>query len=98
MQLPGVRLNVYKGGSGEPVVLIHGYAESALMWEAAMEKLSRNYTVIVPDLRGAGLSEVTADGYTKAALAKDIKNLLDHYKISKARIVGHDIGLMVSLS
>lgn len=96
VQLPGVKLNVYKGGSGEPLVLLHGYAESALMWHQAMERFSDHYTVIVPDLRGSGLSEVTKQGYTKVEMAADIKNLLDHYKISKANIVGHDIGLMVA--
>jgi pimeloyl-ACP methyl ester carboxylesterase len=98
VQVPGVKLNVYKGGHGEPLVLLHGYAESALMWEAVMKKLSNQYTIIVPDLRGAGLSEVTADGYTKSNMARDVKALLDHYKIEKARIVGHDIGLMVAYS
>ena len=96
VQIPGVKLNVYKGGSGKPLVLLHGYGESALMWHDAMEKFAKNYTVIAPDLRGGGLSEVTKDGYTKVQMAKDIKALLDHYNISKAYIVGHDIGLMVA--
>lgn len=96
VQVPGVKLNVYKGGSGKPLVLLHGFAESALMWHDAMEKFAKNYTVIAPDLRGGGLSEVTKDGYTKVQMAQDIKALLDHYNISKAYIVGHDIGLMVA--
>lgn len=96
VQVPGVKLNVYKGGRGDPLVLLHGYAESALMWEGVMKKISDKYTIIVPDLRGAGLSEVTESGYRKAEMARDVKALLDHYKIDKARIVGHDIGLMVA--
>lgn len=94
----GAHLNVYKGGKGEALVLIHGYAESALMWEKAMTQFSDKYTVIAPDLRGAGLSDVTATGYTKSAMAKDVKAILDHYGITKALIVGHDIGLMVAFA
>jgi pimeloyl-ACP methyl ester carboxylesterase len=97
VQVPGVKLNVYKGGTGsEVLVLLHGYAESALMWQPAMVRFQSKYTILVPDLRGAGLSETPKDGYTKAALAQDIKKLLEHYKIEKAYIVGHDIGLMVA--
>lgn len=96
VQLPDFKMNVYKGGSGAPVVLIHGMGESALMWEPAMKALAKDYTVIVPDLRGAGLSKAPEGGYTKVELANDVKTLLDHYGLSKARIVGHDIGLMVA--
>lgn len=94
--LPDFKMNVYKGGSGDPVVLIHGMGESALMWEPAMKSLLQNYTVIVPDLRGAGLSEAPESGYSKAEMATDVKALLDHYQIKSAHIVGHDIGLMVA--
>ena len=96
VQIPGLKMNVYKGGSGEPLILLHGYAESALMWAPAMERFQKQYTVIVPDLRGAGETEVTEAGYSKASMARDIKALMEHYKIKKARIVGHDIGLMVA--
>ncbi|QDK36383.1 alpha/beta fold hydrolase [Bdellovibrio sp. NC01] len=96
IQINGFKMNVYKGGTGTPVVLIHGMGETALWWEPAMKALSANYTVIVPDLRGGGLSEVTESGYTKVEMAADIKALLDHYDIAKADIVGHDIGLMVA--
>lgn len=89
-------MNVYKGGTGRAVVLLHGMAESALMWEPAMKELVSKYTVIVPDLRGAGLSDAPASGYSKVEMAEDIKTLLAHYDIQKADIVGHDIGLMVA--
>lgn len=92
----GARFNVYKGGSGDALVLLHGYAESALMWEEAMKRLRDHYLVIVPDLRGAGLSEATEGGYTKADMAKDVKALLDHYGVTKAHVIGHDVGLMVA--
>lgn len=96
VQINGFKMNVYKGGTGSPVVLLHGMAESALMWEPAMKALSSKYTFIVPDLRGGGLSEAPETGYTKVQMAADVKALLDHYGIKKADIVGHDIGLMVA--
>jgi pimeloyl-ACP methyl ester carboxylesterase len=96
VQLSEFKMNVYKGGSGDPVVLLHGMGESALMWEPAMKSLVSKYTVIVPDLRGGGLSEAPESGYTKAEMAEDVKELLDHYGIKKSHIVGHDIGLMVA--
>lgn len=96
VQINGFKMNVYKGGTGSPVVLLHGMGESALMWQPVMKALSSKYTLIVPDLRGGGLSETPQNGYTKAEMATDVKALLDHYSISKADIVGHDIGLMVA--
>lgn len=96
VQVNGFKMNVYKGGTGSPVVLLHGMGESALMWEPVMSALSSKYTFIVPDLRGAGLSEAPESGYTKAGMADEVKSLMQHYNISKADIVGHDIGLMVA--
>ncbi|HWU42482.1 MAG TPA: alpha/beta hydrolase, partial [Bdellovibrio sp.] len=96
VQINGFKMNVYKGGTGSPVVLLHGMGESALMWEPVMKALSSKYTFVVPDLRGAGLSEAPDSGYTKAEMADDVKALLNHYGIVQADIVGHDIGLMVA--
>jgi pimeloyl-ACP methyl ester carboxylesterase len=96
VQINGFKMNVYKGGQGPAVVLIPGMGETALWWAPAMKVLSKDYTVIVPDIRGGGQSEAPATGYTKVEMAGDIKALLDHYKIAKADIVGHDIGLMVA--
>jgi pimeloyl-ACP methyl ester carboxylesterase len=92
----GITLNVYKGGKGDPLLLIHGYAQSALMWSPVMEKFKDKFTIIVPDLRGAGLSDAPSEGYDKVTMAGDMEKLLEHYHISKARVVGHDIGLMVA--
>jgi pimeloyl-ACP methyl ester carboxylesterase len=91
-----ITLNVYKGGQGDPVLLLHGYAQSALMWAPLMKQLKNKFTVIVPDIRGAGFSDAPESGYDKVTMAEDIVKLLEHYHISKARVVGHDIGLMVS--
>ena len=98
VKIDGMNFNVYRGGTGETLVLLHGYAQSALMWHKAMEHYKDKYSMIVPDLRGAGLSDAPDAGYDKVTMAGDIKKIMDHYNITKARVVGHDIGLMVAYS
>ena len=92
----GTRLHYLVAGKGDPVVLLHGYAETSHMWLPLMPKLAANHTVIAVDLRGAGQSATPADGYTKAALAQDIHALTQKLGFQRIRIVGHDIGLMVA--
>jgi pimeloyl-ACP methyl ester carboxylesterase len=94
--LPGVRLHYLIAGKGDPIVLLHGYAETSRMWLPLIAKLSGKHQVIAPDLRGFGESAAPPDGYTKAAMARDIHALLQSLKIDRIRIVGHDIGLMVA--
>jgi pimeloyl-ACP methyl ester carboxylesterase len=83
-------------GKGDPVVLLHGYAETGHMWLPLIAKLADKHTVIAPDLRGFGESAAPADGYTKAAMARDVHALVASLKYPKVKIVGHDIGLMVA--
>ena len=92
----GTRLHYLIAGQGDPIVLLHGYAETSHMWLPLMPKLATNHTVIAPDLRGAGQSATPADGYTKAAMAQDIHALTQKLGFQRIRIVGHDIGLMVA--
>jgi pimeloyl-ACP methyl ester carboxylesterase len=92
----GVRLHYLTAGEGEPVVLLHGYAETSHMWLPLIERLQDEHTVIAPDLRGAGQSSAPPDGYTKAAMAQDIHALVEKLGYERVRIVGHDIGLMVA--
>jgi pimeloyl-ACP methyl ester carboxylesterase len=92
----GVRLHYLIAGQGDPVVLLHGYAETGHMWRPLMQQLASTHTVIAPDLRGAGQSSTPADGYTKAAMAQDIHALVRKLGYERIRIVGHDIGLMVA--
>jgi pimeloyl-ACP methyl ester carboxylesterase len=92
----GVRLHYLVAGKGDPVVLLHGYAETSHMWRPLMAELMTTHTVIAPDLRGAGQSATPADGYTKAAMAQDIHALARKLGCEHIRIVGHDIGLMVA--
>jgi pimeloyl-ACP methyl ester carboxylesterase len=92
----GVRLHYLVAGQGDPVVLLHGYAETSRMWRPLIAKLADRHTVIAPDLRGFGESSAPADGYTKAAMARDIHALVKSLNYDRIRLVGHDIGLMVA--
>jgi len=92
----GTRLHCLGAGGGEPIVLLHGYAETSYMWRPLIPKLAATHTVIAPDLRGAGQSATPPGGYTKAEMAKDIHALAQKLGFEKIRLVGHDIGLMVA--
>ena len=92
----GVRLHYLIVGDGDPVVLLHGYAQTSHMWRPLMTELARTHTVIAPDLRGIGQSSIPADGYTKAVMAQDIHALVHGLGRPRIRLVGHDIGLMVA--
>jgi pimeloyl-ACP methyl ester carboxylesterase len=92
----GVRLHYLVAGHGDPVVLLHGFAETSHMWLPLITELSDRHTVIAPDLRGFGQSSTPSDGYTKAAMAQDIHALVKGLNYDHIRLVGHDIGLMVA--
>jgi pimeloyl-ACP methyl ester carboxylesterase len=92
----GVRLHYLAAGKGEPVVLLHGYAETSHMWLPLIKELAKTHTVIAPDLRGAGSSSAPETGYTKAAMARDIHALMSKLGFKQIGLVGHDIGLMVA--
>jgi pimeloyl-ACP methyl ester carboxylesterase len=93
----GVRINYKIGGQGPLIVLLHGYAETSHMWLPLMPLLGASHTVIAPDLRGAGNSERTADGYDKKTMAKEIRALVHELGYTApVQVVGHDIGLMVA--
>jgi pimeloyl-ACP methyl ester carboxylesterase len=91
----GTRLYVRVGGAGPGVVLLHGYGETGDMWVPLAKDLARDHTVVVPDLRGMGLSSKPAGGYDKKTQGHDIVGILDALKIETAALVTHDIGNMV---
>lgn len=91
----GTSLYVRVGGKGPAVVLLHGFADTGDMWGALATVLAKDHTVIVPDLRGMGLSEHPDTGYTKKNQAVDIAGVMDALKVQKADLVTHDIGNMV---
>jgi pimeloyl-ACP methyl ester carboxylesterase len=92
----GIKLFYRMSGTGSAVVLLHGYAQTGHMWNPIIHELSKNHTVIVPDLRGVGGSEKPLTGYDKKNMAKDIHELVISVGYESAAIVGHDIGLMVA--
>jgi pimeloyl-ACP methyl ester carboxylesterase len=91
----GTGIYVRSGGSGPAVVLLHGFGDTGDMWSPVAKVLAATHTVIVPDLRGMGLSGHPATGYTKKNQALDIAGVMDALKIQKADLVTHDIGNMV---
>jgi pimeloyl-ACP methyl ester carboxylesterase len=95
-EVNGVKLHYLVAGKGDPVVLLHGFAETSHMWLPLIAKLADKHTVIAPDLRGFGESAAPSDGYTKAAMAQDIRALVKSLNYDRIRLVGHDIGLMVA--
>ncbi|MFT3811314.1 MAG: alpha/beta hydrolase [Micropepsaceae bacterium] len=92
----GITMQYLVEGSGDPVVLLHGFAETSHMWLPLIDELAKTHTVIAPDLRGFGGTDAPADGYTKVAMADDVRALVDSLGYQKVEIVGHDIGLMVA--
>jgi pimeloyl-ACP methyl ester carboxylesterase len=95
VQTNGTSLYVRVGGQGPAVVLLHGFADTGDMWAPLAAELAKNHTVIVPDLRGMGLSVPAATGYTKKNQALDIAGVMDLLKVQQADLVTHDIGNMV---
>jgi pimeloyl-ACP methyl ester carboxylesterase len=91
----GTKLYVRVGGTGPAVLLLHGYGETGDMWVPLADNLARDRTVVVPDLRGTGLSAKPASGYDKKTQANDIAGILDALKIEHSALVTHDIGNMV---
>jgi pimeloyl-ACP methyl ester carboxylesterase len=94
----GATIHVRVGGKGPAVVLLHGYGESGDMWVPMAADLSRDHTVIVPDLRGMGLSSKPAGGFDKKNQAGDVAGVLDALKIQRVSLVTHDIGNMVGFA
>ncbi|MFJ3469602.1 alpha/beta fold hydrolase [Pseudomonas sp. NPDC090201] len=92
----GTTLHVRVGGNGPAVVLLHGFADTGDMWQPLAVELAKNHRVIVPDLRGMGLSAHPDDGYDKQNQAKDIAGVLDSLKVGPTEVVAHDIGNMVA--
>jgi pimeloyl-ACP methyl ester carboxylesterase len=95
IQTNGTTLYVRIGGTGPAVVLLHGFADTGDMWAPLAAVLVKDHTVIVPDLRGMGLSAHPDTGYTKKNQALDIAGVMDALKVEKADLVTHDIGDMV---
>ncbi|QOZ67942.1 alpha/beta fold hydrolase [Bradyrhizobium arachidis] len=92
----GTQIHVRVGGQGPAVILIHGFGDTGDMWAKLGVDLARDHTVVVPDLRGMGLSDKPDKGYDKWSQAADMRAVLQALGIEKAAVVGHDIGTMVA--
>jgi pimeloyl-ACP methyl ester carboxylesterase len=91
----GLFLHVRTGGSGPVVVMLHGFGDSGDMWEPLASVMVKDHTVIVPDLRGFGLSAHPQQGFTKKSEAEEIAQVLKGLGVTKFDLVTHDIGNMV---
>ena len=92
----GVKLDYLKAGNGPTVILLHGYTQTSRMWRPIMPLLAEKFTVIAPDLPGIGESEIPKNGLDMKSAAISIHGLAKSLGIEKARVVVHDIGLMVA--
>src|SRR5947209_4827051 len=91
----GIDLHVAEGGSGRPLVLLHGYPQSGEIWRAVSARLAQHRRVVIPDLRGMGLSAIATDGYELPDLAEDIHQLVTALGFSDVDVIGHDWGAAV---
>lgn len=96
----GVDLFVSVGGSGRPIVLLHGFPQTHLMWRHVAADLAADHTVICPDLRGYGASGKPAedgpDTYSKRTMARDIITLARELGHDRFALAGHDRGALVA--
>jgi pimeloyl-ACP methyl ester carboxylesterase len=95
-EIDGVKLHYLTAGRGPAVLLLHGYAETSRMWRPIIPLLAERFTIIAPDLPGIGDSEIPEHGIDMKTSATRIHSLLHSLGAGKARVVGHDIGLMVA--
>jgi pimeloyl-ACP methyl ester carboxylesterase len=95
-EVTGVKMHYLTAGHGAPLILLHGYAETSLMWKPIMPALGERFTVIAPDLPGIGDSAIPDKGLDMKSAATLIHGLALSLGVQKAEVVGHDIGLMVA--
>jgi pimeloyl-ACP methyl ester carboxylesterase len=98
IKVEGATMHVRVGGKGPAVVLLHGFGDTGDMWAPLAADLARDHTVVVPDLRGMGLSSIPQGGYDKKTQAGDIRQVLSALKIEHSVVIGHDIGTMVAFA
>jgi pimeloyl-ACP methyl ester carboxylesterase len=95
-EIDGVTLHYLTSGHGDPLILLHGYAETSLMWRPIIPLLAERFTVIAPDLPGIGDSSIPENGLDMKTAAIRVHALARSLGVERARVVGHDIGLMVA--
>jgi pimeloyl-ACP methyl ester carboxylesterase len=95
-EVGGIKIHYLTAGHGPAVILLHGYTQTSRMWRPLISKLTDKFTVVAPDLPGIGDSDIPKDGLDMKTAAIRIHALAKSLGISKTRVVGHDIGLMVA--
>jgi len=95
-RINGINIHYIIGGTGELLLLIHGFGQNWYMWNRLLPELSKHFTVIAPDLPGVGESDKPDGGYDKKTLAADLHGLIKQLGYNNINVVGHDIGLMVA--
>jgi pimeloyl-ACP methyl ester carboxylesterase/quinol monooxygenase YgiN len=95
VQVNGVSLHVTESGQGDPVLMLHGYPQSGEIWRFIAPELAKSHRVVIPDLRGMGLSEAAASGYDLGNLAEDMHQLVLSLDLSRIKVVAHDWGAAV---
>ncbi|MEU7631101.1 alpha/beta hydrolase [Nocardia sp. NPDC049220] len=95
-EVNGTTMHYVRGGHGPALVLLHGFPQDWFEWRRVMPRLSERFTVIAVDLPGVGGSAPSAAGYAAADMAEDVHLLIDGLGLSRAHVVGHDIGGMVA--
>ncbi|MBV9829325.1 MAG: alpha/beta hydrolase [Alphaproteobacteria bacterium] len=101
VETSGASINLVTGGSGPPLLLLHGYPETHVMWRKVAPRLAERFTVVVPDLRGYGDSSKPPAGenfaaYSKRALARDQVETMAALGFERFRVAGHDRGARVT--
>ena len=92
----GIRLYYLAAGSGDPLVLLHGFPETSYAWRKVIPSLAEHFRVIAPDLRGCGASDRPDHGYDKRTVAEDVHQLVEQLGLGPINLVGHDVGMMVA--
>src|SRR5947209_5040542 len=96
-QINGIELHYQDGGTGRPLLLVHGFPLNAAMWEA-QQPLAESSRLVVPDLRGFGATQAPSGAYTMDLYADDLASLLDHLGIDRAVVCGLSMGGYVALA
>lgn len=92
LDLGGFNVHIAEAGTGEPLILLHGWPQHWYMWHHQMTFFSKYYRVIAPDIRGFGWSEASKSGYLKDQLAEDLKRLILTLDLQQVKLLSHDWG------
>ena len=98
VDVPGIRMHVAEAGSGDPVLLLHGFPQHWWEWRKVIPGLAERHRVIAPDMRGAGWTDAPPTGYTRNQLRDDVVALLDVLELERVNVISHDMGALVAFA